>query len=82
MTNSVADAHAVAANAVVVVAAEPCPACMQASQMVSQVIASTVPLPIPSALNLPMGASLEINGRTRAGECEGLRVGDMVVGVR
>jgi hypothetical protein len=42
-------------------------ACLQVNQAMNQVIASTVPLPIPSALNLPMGASLDINAQTRAG---------------
>jgi hypothetical protein len=43
---------------------------LQASQALNQVISSTVPLTIPSALNLPMGASLDINAQTRTGEKE------------
>jgi ankyrin repeat protein len=34
---------------------------------VNQVIQASVPLPIPSALNLPMGSSLDINAQTRTG---------------
>lgn len=44
-----------------------CCVCLQVNQAVNQVIISTVPLPIPAALNLPMGASLDINAQTRAG---------------